>query len=606
MPQETNPFRRASMLQGTGFAGYLSNRTNQNGDINPPASPAPRRLTSVVWGTEKESTRAPSPVPEYTRRARDSHIVVPKDLVASMSSLEDDPEQVVRIATEISPPPKYLASNYHAKDSHLPDYDEAVNESAERIRRSAGLQGIGYNSAYPRYEDIRHIGESGEAARRKFEETNKLRTKLRRASGIWGWFKCCVPTRKAKISAGTMKPSKRLFCIVGLIFVLIIIVPVVVIKVITHNSPVEDNGAGEQKRLPAQMFELPGFPPIPTGVSLVQPAAVANKQSTCVTPPELWSCDLPPPATDATPEFRFEIRYRPADRQRDGPESIWIPRPAPVPSIKDYEETSLKESNTTSAGVATGFVISMTFNNKLPKSDEQSGTAEKRSEPEYSEEEASERAYLENHIKIIKRQSLADPSQNPPAMLPALLRNQPLRLMEKDLSGEHYAAHIYFQKSLYLDSINVSSQQPIHNNEVPGNSDKAKYACVWSFTRFKVQIYTKKNQDLVLVDRERNRFLIDPDFGSSISNPKDPILPYPVTISQDRITGNENAIGKNIACYEILPDSSGQGKRLGARRSWIEKKTPVVEISTLDGRRKEGCFCEWGNWKFRTKYDVGN
>src|SRR5947209_7888136 len=97
--QETNPFRRASMLQGTGFAGYLSNQTNQNGDKTPPPPPAPRRLTSVVWGTEKESARAPSPVPEYTRRAPGSHTVVPKDLVASMSSLEDDPEQIVRMAT---------------------------------------------------------------------------------------------------------------------------------------------------------------------------------------------------------------------------------------------------------------------------------------------------------------------------------------------------------------------------------------------------------------------------------------------------------------------------------------------------------------------------
>jgi len=595
------------MLQGTGFAGYLSNQANQNGDIIPPASPAPRRLTSVVWGTEKESVRAPSPVPEYTHRAPDSHTVVPRDLVASMSSLEDDPGQIVRIATELSPPPKYLAINHRAKDSYLPDYDEAVNDSAERIRRSAGLQGIGYNSAYPRYEDVRHVEESGEATRRKIEEANQLRTKLRRASGIWGWFKCCVPrARRAKSSADVMKPSKRLLCTVGLLIVLIITVPLVVIKVITNKSPIKDNGTDEQKRLPAQMLELPGFPPIPTGVSLVQPAAVANKQTTCVTPPELWSCDLPPPATDATPEFRFDIRYRPTDRQRDGPESIWTPRPAPVPSVKDYEETSLKESNTTSAGIATGFVISMTYNDKLPKSDEQSGTTEKRSEPEYSEEEASERAYLENHIKIIKRQSLADPSQNPPAMLPALLRNQPLRLMEKGLPGEHYAAHMYFQKSLYLDSINVTSEQPKHNNEVPGNSDKAKYACVWSFTRFKVQIYTRKNQDLVLVDRERNRFLIDPNFGSSISNQKNPILPYPVTISEDRITGNEVAIGKNIACYEILPGAGGQGKKLGKRLSWVEKKTPIAETSTLDGRRKQGCFCEWGNWKFRTKFDVGN
>lgn len=576
-------------------------------DITPPASPAPQRLTSVVCGTEKESFRAPSPVPEYTCRAPDSHTVVPRDLVASMSSLEEDPGQIVRIATELSPPPKYLANGHRTKDFHLPDYDEAVNDSAERIRRSAGLQGIGYNSAYPRYEDVRYVGGSGEARRRKIEEVNWLRSRLRRAGGIWSWLKCCVPkARTGKSSAGAMKPSKRLLCTVALILVLIITVPLVVIKIIAHKSPVKGNETGEQKRLPVQMLELPGFPPIPTGVSLVQPAAIANKHSACITPPELWSCDLPPPATDATPEFRFEIHYRPTDRQRDGPESIWTPRPAPVPSAKDYEETSLKESNTTSAGIATGFVISMTFNDKLPKSNEQSDAIEKRSEPEYSNVETSEKAHLENHIQIIKRQSLSDPSQNPPAMLPVLLRNQPLRLMNQGLPGEHYAAHIYFQKSLYLDSINRTSRQPKYNNEVPGNSDKAKYACIWSFTRFKVQIFTRKNQDLVLVDRERNRFLIDPNFGASISNQKDPILPYPVTILEDRITGNENDIGKNIACYEILPDESGQGKRLGKRLTGLENTTPIVGTSALDGRRKKGCFCEWGNWKFRTKFDVGN
>lgn len=605
--QETNPFRRASMLQGTSFATYESNEAHQQrGDTTPPESPAPRRLTEV-WTPEK--TPDSSPAPRYSPKAPKSHTVVRADLVARMSALEDDTEHIVRLATEDAPP-KYPAAA-HAKDS-LPNYEEAVSP-ADRIR-SAGFPGVGYNSAFAsfgRYEDIRHIQEATEARRRDIEESNRTRKQLRRAGGIWRCFRCCIPKAKRGGGAvGMTKTSKNTIWAVLLVIILVVAIPLVVIKVISQEknqyNQVPVNGDG--KRQSAQLLEVPGFPPIPTGVTVVQPAMAANKQTTCVSPRELWSCDLPPPATNKIPEFRFEIRYRPADRQRDGPDSIWAPRPAPVPSAKDYKETAAQESrnSTTSAGIATEFTISMNLINNTPIP-EQNDTLVTRSESiseEYDEKETLNRELQD--YQIFKRQSISDPSQNPPSMLPTVLRNQPLRLMNKGLPSEHYTAHMYFQKSIYLDSINISSRQPLHNNEVTGSSDAARFACIWSFTRFKIQIFTRKSQELIIVDRDQNRYQIDPDFGNSMTDTKDPILPYPVTIFEDRVVGSENKPGHNIACYEILKNEGPEGgKRLGKRYGWGERKSDKTLTSTLDGVKKEGCFCEWGNWKQRTRFDQG-
>ena len=567
--QETNPFRRASMLQGTTFQSYYG-----AADTNRPAV-----------------CRPISPVPKYTPRAPESHIVVRPDLVAQMSTFGNEQERIARLAMGPAPP-AYPATCLTTRDSPLV-YGDAIIDTSKRS------PAVGNFSIY---ENIRHVQEATEAKRDQIKETNRLRRKLRRAAGIWSCFGRRVPKDK---TAGKSNGMTRSYVWAILAILLIIITPIIIIKVVMQKSP--QPKTSDQGRQQAQMLELPGLPPIPTGISLVQPATAPKEQRTCVSPPELWSCDLPPPTADIIPEFRFEIRYRPADRQRDGPESIWAPIPAPVPSPQDYEESSVKDSmsNTTSAGIATEFVISMLYSDNAPN---QTELQSPNSTTESLEVAMRKRELIESHI--LKQRSISDPSQNPPNPLPSILRNQPLRLMDKGLPSEHYTAHMYFQKSIYLDSINISSHPPSHNNEVPGTSDSAKYACIWLFTRFKIQIFTRKSQDSVLVDREQNRFQIDPEFGSSMTNTKDPIMPYPVTISEDRLGGSENAVGRTIACYEILDNvnsGGGEGKRLGKRYSWPERSESgslAASSSTLLKRKqKAGCFCEWANWRNRTNFD---
>lgn len=556
------------MLQGTSFQSYGAADTTRTA-VCRPISPAPR----------------------YAPRAPESHIVVRPDIVAQMSALGNEQERIAHLVMGPAPP-AYPATCLTAKNSP-PVYGDAIIDTS-KIGPDIGNFSI--------YQNIRQIQEATEAKRKQIEQTNRLRRKLRRAAGIWSCFRCCVP--KDKIADGG-NGIRRSFVWAVLAVFLIIVTPIILIKVVVQKN--HQPKSSDQGRQQVQMFQLSGLPPIPTGVSLVQPATSPNEQRTCVSPPELWSCDLPPPATDTIPELRFEIRYRPADRQRDGPESIWAPIPAPVPSPKDYEETSANDSmsNKTSAGIATGFVISMLYTDNAPNQTESQSpnSMTKRSELVGIEDNEAAVELIEPHI--LKRQSISDPSQNPPSPLPDILRNQPLRLMDQGLPSEHYAAHIYFQKSIYLDSINISSRPPFHNNEVPGTSDSAKYACIWSFTRFRIQIFTRKSQDLILVDREQSRFQIDPEFGSSMTNTREPIMPYPVTISEDRIGGSENAVGRTIACYEILDNVNGEGKRLGERYSWPERKSGSL-ASTVDGRRKAGCFCEWKNWKNRTNFDKPN
>ena len=559
-------------------------------DIRLPVSEEESVQATESSPVSEKDERAPSPVPEYSRKAPESHLVVRPDIVAQMAV----PDDLLDIEL-----PRY-PKNTQAFKGLPPDYDDSIS-SANRIRRAMGLPMLtefASDSTLPRYEDVTHVRQTTEARRRAIEETNRRRKKLKRATGIWALFRYCIPGRKTEEGAvGVNKASKGTLWGLFLVIALIVIIPVVVIKLATSKGPGNNNDR-LPGRLPPQLLEVAGFPPIPSGISVVQPAAPPRKQSTCVSPPALWSCDLPPPATNRVPEFQFEIRYRPSDRQKNGPESVWAPRPPNVPSPKDYQETamidSIKSNNT--AGIQTEFVLSMLYSDNIKQPVE---TAEKSLSKRFHQvkhedyvDEGRERGLAE--WQVIKRESISDPSTNSPIMIPKLYRNQPLRLMDQSLPSEHYAAHVYFQKSIYLDSIRFDSEPPQNNNEVEGSSDTAKWACIWSETRFKVQIFTRKSRELVIVDKDRNRYLMDSEFGQSMMNQRDAILPYPVTITEDRIGGSENEFARSLNCYEILKDENG-GKRLGKKYSFAEKRDTSKSL--------DRCLCEWGNWKERGRFD---
>ncbi|KAF8472539.1 hypothetical protein BDZ91DRAFT_437391 [Kalaharituber pfeilii] len=576
--RETNPFRRASLLRGN-------------------AREVPLRQEQVYPTSEAEASSEINhgirslaiccPVPTYSRSVPDSHIVDGDILEFT--------------------PPTYPAKSI-SRNSLPPNYDE-IFSAADRIRGIMGLPTTDFRIDLPDYaastgtilyENGRNIREATENRRRDLEKSKRVWERRRHATGIWACFRCFIA--KPKTAGGPVRNDvvSKKFCFLALVIVVMIItIPIVLIKVVARKQ-VDSGNVRDKDRLSAQMLELTGFPPIPTGVSLMQPVAMPRAQTTCVKPPELWSCNLPPPISNSIPEFRFEIRYRPMDRQKDGPDSIWAPRPPKVPSAEDYQELAAKDSiqSNNTAGIKTEFLFSMTLNNNEVTSEVEDKSVKKRErlssadeDGEHSEE-LLQRHFIES--QLVKRQSIADPSQNPPNMLPYTFRNQPLRLMDKSLPSEHYTAHIYFQKSIYLDSIRVDSRRPLANNEVPGSSDAAKWACVWSFTRFKVQIFTRKSKDFIIVDKEKNRFRVDSEFGKSMINQRDAILPYPVTISADRVSGRENDRAQTIACYEILNNEDESGKRLGKRYSWIEWKNTNLGAEIGNSR---GCVCEWSNWK---------
>ncbi|KAI5796630.1 hypothetical protein EDC01DRAFT_652171, partial [Geopyxis carbonaria] len=196
-----------------------------------------------------------------------------------------------------------------------------------------------------------------------------------------------------------------------------------------------------------------GFPPFPKSNIIIHPYATPEVQTTCVTEKETWSCELPPDTQFVTtisksdnrrvPEFNFVVKNR-QNKKKYSANSSWEPNPS-ISDVQSYKNVArVDEINGNPEGEETPFIIS--FGSIMPK-------------------------YSPGNF-----------NNKPANMLPQVLRNQPIRLFDRNLTSEHYGFHIYFQKTIHLGT---------DKNESGGASlNDTKYTVVWDDTRFRVAIFT--------------------------------------------------------------------------------------------------------------------
>ncbi|KAF2232276.1 hypothetical protein EV356DRAFT_505454 [Viridothelium virens] len=166
-----------------------------------------------------------------------------------------------------------------------------------------------------------------------------------------------------------------------------------------------------------------------------------------------------------------------------------------------------------------------------------------------------------------------------PANLLAFPQAQPLRLFNRGSQTEHYGFYTYFDRSIFLTTIgglNASATASPAPQDANGGApaSNATFQCTWSQTRFKVQIWTRKNAAL-LGSPSRSNGIPLPSSNSTVkasnSSANDFItpgsFPYPVTITLDRHGGD--ASQKGVYCYAL--DTNGKIMRDEATWQWEDR-----------------------------------
>jgi len=392
---------------------------------------------------------------------------------------------------------------------------------------------------------------------------------------------------------------------------------------------------------PSQWLNLTGYPPIPTGISTIaQPEAVVEN-SGCVSPATIWSCALPKeeqasnaPSKPDQPNMRLEISFvngsvanssmtQTAHRRRDldkvaNPVSAGsfirshllrirgqLPNPSPaVPSLDDKKFLG----NTTDGnappfeGEQTPFYISLIDPTKVI-----SARLAKRSTDSF-----------QNITSLIPAPAVNSDGTAAAATLLPLPSSQPLRLYNRGLPTEHYGFYTYFDRSIFLKSI-----EPTNNSfgGVPADTnggssfDSATLRCTWAQTRFLVQIWTNAGKSKPLLQGATPTSSSTPSPTATRNSSANDFtrpgsFPYPVTITLDRHGGSEK--DKMIYCYGM----DTNGKIIDSNKGFVledrsfggvlvnptEGPFSNVTVSPADGGPggidggTGGCECQWANW----------
>lgn len=427
----------------------------------------------------------------------------------------------------------------------------------------------------------------GKAKRNDNQETPKKETSRRKK---WCWACCC--------------------CLLILVL-LAILIPVVVVVTRKHNSDVAAPNPTTPSQAPLEGTEsnwhtVSGFPPMPTGVATVaQPEAVEEK-SGCTQPNTAWSCAVPKEEQQAIkpnkpdqPNLKFEITVdnSSGDSAKRGANPVSAgslvrstvlyaraaqsASPAP-PAIADYKFLGRTTDNNALPyeGSASPFRISILGSNTPPSS------------------------------RLAKRANITDPIPPPElerdgtaaaATLLPTVSNQPLRLFNKGTDEEHYGFFVYYNRSIFLKSIEGDFSFGGNPSDTDGGSvkDAATLRCTWAQTRFLVQIWTRSESSKPLLGSSSPA---NADDKAAFKRPGS--FPYPVTMTVDRHGGN--ARDKMAFCYEMEKD--------GSIRAVDESKSFLFEDRAFGGNLVNptegvfgkdkgpvdggtgGCKCQWQNW----------
>ncbi|KAJ9164921.1 hypothetical protein NKR19_g930 [Coniochaeta hoffmannii] len=397
--------------------------------------------------------------------------------------------------------------------------------------------------------------QKAERQRRRHEKEEAI---ARRLGGFWRG-RGCIPANGCYGRAGREGRHKRRICcgvVVGVIGLLILIIVLAVTLTRSH---------GPSPAPYTQWLNLTDFPPIPTGISTVVGEDDSVTVSGCTNPSTMWSCTLPKeqapeaaPFQANQPKFIFNIQY---DNSTDQPWNITGQQPpisrrslrtkpslfgsarrdltspfTPNPSPPSFQEmwflgnTTDSISSPLKAGEPTPFYITLlrSLNSTSPPS------------------APSRRDLIFNTTNFPVPDRNPDGTGAPARMLPRPYQ-QPLRLYDRGLPSEHYGFYTYFNKTVYVKSVDPlnDTTTSLGPGLVPADQDggaletEANFLVIWAQTRFKVEIWTN-------LAANSTRFVGGNALGQAVGAGNDTrpgSFPYPVTVTVDTHGGDPERKG---------------------------------------------------------------
>ncbi|TQS35281.1 hypothetical protein Golomagni_04304 [Golovinomyces magnicellulatus] len=406
----------------------------------------------------------------------------------------------------------------------------------------------------------------------------------------------------------------RKWCFAIFLFILTLIFLILLVTMLGMR-PKETNSQ-------TQWLNLTDFPPIFVGYSTIISPVLIKENSVCVIPASKWSCELPKElqisdkgntsnlsdffikidwdnSTEANATFSRANRYNGFIKKflrYSTPAVRHAINFSPDPISPSIDEESFLGRTTDGivsdikAGEPTPFYLSF---------------LESANHIEHRIRITSIENRFPNISYIIPPPNVTPDGRAAPANLFYYFSHQPLKLFDRGLPTEHYGFYNYFDRSIFLKSLEfinkTSYQNDIDPDDLNGGapSSKASYRCTWSQTRFMVQIWTQKNITSQLEHSDLHTIDSNQRTKSELSGS----FPYPITITIDRHGGDPRT--KMLYCYKlnefggIVVDSG----RINLEYRWLggELVNPAPtlflnqsdpSLGGFDGGNS-GCQCQW-------------
>ncbi|RKF56997.1 putative glycoprotease family protein [Golovinomyces cichoracearum] len=406
----------------------------------------------------------------------------------------------------------------------------------------------------------------------------------------------------------------RKWCFAIFLFILTLIFIILLVTMLGARPKITNSHS--------QWLNLTDFPPIFVGYSTIISPALIKENSVCVIPASKWSCELPKElqtsdkgntsnlsdffikidwdnSTEANATFSHANRYN-----RFTKKFLWHSTPAvrhainfsPDPISPSIDEESFLGRTTDGivsdikAGEPTPFYVSF---------------LESANHIEHRIRITSIENQFPNISYIIPPPNVTPDGRAAPANLFYCFSHQPLKLFDRGLPTEHYGFYNYFDRSIFLKSLDFINKTSFQNDVDPDDlnggaqSSKASYRCTWSQTRFLVQIWTQKN----IVTQLKHSNLHTDDSNQSTNSQPSGSFPYPITITIDRHGGDPRT--KMFYCYKLnefgglLVDSG----RINIEYRWfggeLVNPAPTLFLNQSDPSLggfdggNSGCQCQW-------------
>lgn len=187
-----------------------------------------------------------------------------------------------------------------------------------------------------------------------------------------------------------------------------------------------------------------------------------------------------------------------------------------------------------------------------------------------------------------------------PAQLRPYPFQQPLRLFDRGLPTEHYGFYSYFNKTIYVTSMDGNETGGAVAADAAGGSREgsAKFLVSWTQTRFVVKIWTRRGSSGARLMGGSGRPAADVDDLAAMPG----TFPYPVTVGEDTHGGSVDL--KATFAYGVEPDRHVNTtdatlftNDVGFGGAAVNPRLPDGDLSWggVDGGTG-GCLCEWVNW----------